>query len=180
MFWWLIAFHVFLTNERISFVDFTRSLWLLCHRPARFREDFATMRCPRKSVVTANAQGEKMMHSCYVVAVRWDAEDVFVGEGNSLKQLPKISTFFQSFFWTRNLKGRKLLLTHLLTDSFVQVQLLRVMESSEMLGTCEKREESVGSFLDVDTTEDPPCKFGTSSKDGVFQKAPWHSGTALT
>lgn len=58
------------------------------------------------------------------------------------------------------------------------MQLSRVMESSEMLGTCEKR--SVGSFLDVDTMEDPPCKFGTSSKDGVFQKAPWHSGTALT
>lgn len=38
-----------------------------------------------------------------------------------------------------------------------------------------KREkESVGSFLDVDTTEDRPCKFGTSSKDGVFQKAPQH------
>lgn len=56
------------------------------------------MRCPRKSVVTANAQGEKMMHSCYVLAVRWDAEDVFVGEGNSLKQLPKISTFSCAFF----------------------------------------------------------------------------------
>lgn len=85
-------------------------------------------------------KGKKWCTACYVVAVRWDAEDVFVGEGNSLKQLPKIFPFFLSFFWTRNLKGRKLLLTHLLTDSFVQVQLLRVMESSEMLGTCEKRE----------------------------------------
>lgn len=102
------------------------------------------MRCPRKSVVTANAQGEKMMHSCYVLAVRWDAEDVFVGEGNSLKQLPKISTFSCAFFgpgiakvencfWRTCWPFRS-------ADSFVQVQLSRVMESSEMLGTCEKRE----------------------------------------
>ena len=35
-----------------------------------------------------------------------------------------------------------------------------------------KREkESVGSFLDVDTTEDPPCKFGTSSNDGSFSRS---------
>lgn len=66
------------------------------------------------------------------------------GEGNSLKQLPKISTFSCAFFgpgiakvencfWRTCWPFRS-------ADSFVQVQLSRVMESSEMLGTCEKRE----------------------------------------